>query len=165
MIESVKEPISFKTTADIKDIADWFILKENMSNKKVQKLCYYAEAWCQALYNQSISENAQFEAWVHGPVSKVLWDTFRGYGWQPFKITNPREVKDRLNKILCEQQIDILESVWDTYGEYSADELEMLTHQEKPWLEMRKGLSPYESGSNVISTRTMREYYGSRLVN
>ena len=31
--------------ADITDVANWFLLKEDMSHKKIQKLCYYAEAW------------------------------------------------------------------------------------------------------------------------
>ena len=31
------------------DIANWFLLKEEMTQKKLQKLCYYAQAWCYAL--------------------------------------------------------------------------------------------------------------------
>ena len=27
------------------EIANWFLLKESMSHKKLQKLCYYAQAW------------------------------------------------------------------------------------------------------------------------
>ena len=27
------------------DIADWFLKKGNMTQKKLQKMCYYAQAW------------------------------------------------------------------------------------------------------------------------
>ena len=33
------EAIDIAVNAEIEDVADWFLLKENMSNKKVQKLC------------------------------------------------------------------------------------------------------------------------------
>ncbi|OUC52516.1 hypothetical protein B7939_00920 [Eggerthia catenaformis] len=155
----------FVSKAKITDIADWFILKSKMSNKRVQKLCYYAEAWCQVLYGQSITEDAEFQAWVHGPVNSVLYEKFRDYGWREFKITNPEETKKRLDKILCKEQIEVLESVWETYGEYGADELEELTHKEKPWLEKRAGLGIFESGDRVISKETMRQYYSERQIN
>ncbi|WFQ91019.1 hypothetical protein MFERI13461_00453 [Mycoplasma feriruminatoris] len=35
-----------------KDISDWFLSKESMTPKKLQKLTYYAEAWALALFNQ-----------------------------------------------------------------------------------------------------------------
>ena len=30
--------------ANIQDVAYWFLLKQSMTHKKLQKLCYYAEA-------------------------------------------------------------------------------------------------------------------------
>lgn len=133
--------ITIKT--DIKDVADWFLLKKNMSNKKIQKLCYYAEAWSLALLNQDIAQNSDFEAWVHGPVSKVLYKVYREFGWSKLTITNPEIVKKRLDILFTREQIEVLESVWDTYGEYDADQLEALTHLEEPWLEQRMGLEKF----------------------
>ena len=156
-IKAVDIPIN----ADIKDVADWFLLKENMSNKKIQKLCYYAEAWSLALLDQDIAKNSDFEAWVHGPVSKVLYDEFKEFGWRELTITNPAVVKNRLERIFANEQFDVLESVWDTYGEYSADQLETLTHNEEPWLEQRKGLGKFQSSTRKISKETMKTYYRS----
>ena len=34
-----------KSQPTILDVAAWFLLKEDMTHKKIQKLCYYAEAW------------------------------------------------------------------------------------------------------------------------
>ena len=36
------------------EIADWFLNKGNMTQKKLQKLCYYAQAWCYALKNKRL---------------------------------------------------------------------------------------------------------------
>lgn len=156
-IEAVNIPIN----ADIKDVADWFLLKGNMSNKKIQKLCYYAEAWSLVLLNQDIARRSDFEAWVHGPVSKVLYDEFKEFGWRELTIINPDVVKDRLASLFTNEQLDVLESVWDTYGEYGADQLEALTHTEKPWLEQRKGLGKFQSSTRKISKKTMKTYYQS----
>lgn len=57
-IAIVDKPIK----ADITDVADWFLLKGNMSNKKIQKLCYYAQAWSLTLLDQDIASHSEFEA-------------------------------------------------------------------------------------------------------
>lgn len=160
-VEMVDKPIK----ADITDVADWFLLKENMSNKKIQKLCYYAEGWSLALLNQDIANNSEFEAWVHGPVNQTLYKRFKGFGWHELKITNPEEVMARIEPLFTDEQIEVLESVWDTYGEYGADQLEALTHSERPWLEQRNGLGKYESSNRLISSSTMKEFYKSIEIN
>ena len=156
-IEIVNKPIK----ADITDVADWFLLKGNMSNKKIQKLCYYAEAWSLTLLDQDIADHSEFEAWVHGPVNRTLYQIYDGYGWNLLTITNYEEVKSRLELLFSSEQVEVLEAVWDTYGEYGADQLEALTHTERPWLEQRTGLGKFESSHNVISSTTMKEYYNS----
>lgn len=149
--------------AEIADVADWFLLKENMSNKKIQKLCYYAEAWSQAKLDSPIATNSVFEAWVHGPVNKELYKRFKNYGWKKLKIVDEdiEPVTDRLDKIFCEEQKEILEAVWETYGHFSADELESLTHREKPWLEKRVDLATFETSHEKIDVDTMKSYYRS----
>lgn len=139
----------------INDIAAWFINQEPMSDKKLQKLCYYAVAWGWALLKQPIVDDTAFEAWVHGPVSPELYREYRSFGWTPIdtsvvpgkKITNEHQVAD------------LLESVWETYGDKSGDELEALTHHEDPWREARRGLRTTESSHNKISTETMAKFY------
>ena len=60
------------------DIANWFLSKEPMTQKKLQKLCYYAQAWCYALNNYRLMDTV-FEAWIHGPVSPPLYDKFKNF--------------------------------------------------------------------------------------
>lgn len=156
--------VKMKINADINDVADWFILKGDISNKKVQKLCYYAQAWSLALLNAPIATDAKFQAWVHGPVNKTLWNRFKEFGWGTFVLAEPKKVKEKLETIFNDAQKNILESVWETYGSFTADELEALTHKETPWLEKREGLGKFESCTRIISEKTMRNYYKSRVI-
>lgn len=138
---------------DILDIAQWFLSKESMTPKKLQKLTYYAEAWSNALFERHLISDDNFEAWVHGPVSPKLYKEYKGYKWQeiPEKEDNSSVFKD--------EDLDLLESVWVTYGHNSANDLEALTHTESPWINARIGLNEDESSNNIISTEDMKDYY------
>ena len=142
------------------DIAKYFINELHPEPLKLQKLLYFAQGFSYAFYDKALF-NDDFEAWVHGPVSKTLYNEFKGFGWQELTITNPVVVKKRLDELFTKEQIEVLESVWDTYGEYGADQLEALTHTEKPWLEQRKGLGKFQSSTRKISKETMKRYYKS----
>ena len=147
--------------ASISDIADWFLLKSPMSNRRVQKLCYYAEAWSEALTNRKIAPDADFEAWVHGPMKGKLWERFADFGWREFVLSDPDKVKKRLETLMTNDQQYVLESVWITYKDLSTDELEMLTRQEEPWLEKRTGCGQFQTSRRRISRAAMRRYYSS----
>lgn len=127
-----------------------------MSPKKIQKLCYYFVAWGYALLDKQLVDDDVFEAWVHGPVSKTLYKEYREYGWQdvPSKEFNSDDIFD-------EKSLDLLESVYLTYGDLSANELEALTHTESPWQIARQGLDPYEICNKEINTDDMKNYYKS----
>src|SRR5690554_5489208 len=100
------------------EVSDWFLSKESMTPKKLQKLTYYFEAWSNALFNTSLINNTSFEAWVHGPVSPELYVKYRSYRW------NDIEKKEDNSDLFDDKTLDLLESVWITYGEKSANELE-----------------------------------------
>lgn len=139
---------------DIEDLASWFLSKEPMTHKKLQKLCYYAVAWGYALYEESLFSQDTFEAWVHGPVSPVLYQKYKDNGWK--EIEQVREAPNFTNEIIY-----LLESVWETYGDKNGDELEAISHKESPWREARKGLSEGERGSNKIDPELMTVFYKS----
>ena len=67
--------------ATVFDVAEWFLSKEAMTPKKVQKLCYYYKAWGLALYDTDFLPDAVFQAWVHGPVCPELYRRYKEYGW------------------------------------------------------------------------------------
>lgn len=153
--------IRIKSQPTILDVAAWFMLKEDMTHKKIQKLCYYAEAWCEALLDEPICDDCVFEAWVHGPVNVTLYDKLEEYSWSMIKITDPDETLEELSSKFDEDKVNILKQVWEVYGCYTANDLEYFVHQEKPWLEQRGGLEFFENCTNPISVQTMKEYYGA----
>ena len=135
------------------DISDWFLSKEAMTPKKLQKLSYYFVAWGYALYNAALISDTVVQAWVHGPVSPELYNKYREYGW------NDIEQKEDNSKLFDSKTLELLESVWFTYGDKSANELEALTHSEDPWKNAREGLKEMEPSDKPIDTEDMKEYY------
>lgn len=136
------------------DIANWFLTKSEMTQKKLQKLCYYAQAWCYALKGFRLMDT-DFQAWVHGPVSPVLWERFKSFGYDTIRI------KGTIVNKIDSDILQLLEDVWDTYGENTGNALEALTHRELPWIEARRGYDSDERCVVVISPNTMASYYKS----
>lgn len=148
-------------TVPIHAIADYFILKADpqagdpMTHLKLQKLAYYAQAWYLALLDEPLVEGS-FEAWVHGPVSRELYDRFHDNGWQ--SIGSDQLACDPNQELPAETR-SFLDEIWEVYGQYTAKHLEDITHIELPWVEAREGLSPIERSSAPISVDTMKAYY------
>lgn len=136
------------------EIAKWFLCKNPMTHKKLQKLCYYAQAWGYVLKGYKLIDS-DFQAWVHGPVSPVLWEKFKMFGYDTIQIKGTCRAK------IADDDKKLLEDVWDTYGEETGNALEALTHRELPWMEARRGYEPDERCSVVISPTTMASYYKS----
>lgn len=136
------------------EIATWFLSKESMTQKKLQKLCYYAQAWCYALNDYRLIDTV-FEAWVHGPVSPALYDKFKSFGYNSIRLAGKYTVN------IAEADIELLESVWETYGDHTGNALEALSHSEPPWIEARVGYAPNERCNVPISVESMKKYYSS----
>lgn len=143
---------------DLKVIINWFLSKQSMSPKKLQKMLYYAQAWCVTLNNEnkeSIDQKLfeeRFEAWVHGPVIPSVYQEYKEYGYQDIPQTNGRIQ-------LSEDIEDILKQVLEVYGDYNGNQLENISHQEDPWKNARKSYSPLESCNEIISEEEMFNYY------
>ena len=141
-------------------ISDFFVASlhehgDPLSNLKLQKLLYYAQAWFLAIFGEPLFEE-EIEAWVHGPVVVSEYRRFKGWAWQP--ITEDLQapnvsgiVQQHLNEVL------------DVYGGMSAYQLEQLTHSEGPWIAARHGLAPDEPSRAVISHDQMKDFYRARI--
>lgn len=160
-----KEPVKNSTVqvttlqdyepCSVHEVANWFLSQESMSHKKLQKLCYYVQAWGFALLNTRII-NTFFEAWVHGPVSPELYNKYREFYW----LTIPKcEYRPTFRREIEE----VIQGVWERYGSFDGDELESLTHDELPWTEQRINLAPETPSHAVISETTMRAFYCSLI--
>lgn len=141
-------------TQIIFDVAHWFLSKASMTYKKLQSLCYYAEAWSEALLGKPIAKNAVFEAWMHGPINRDLWKEYVRYEWDEIEQTEARPS-------FPPEKEELLESVWLTYGKLTGTQLETLVHREEPWRKQRLGLSTFESSHKIIQVEDMVKYYQS----
>ena len=136
---------------DIKNVAKYFLAKESMTHKKLQKLCYYAQAWYYAITNTPLVDT-EFEAWVHGPVAPVLYHEYKQWGW----LNIPSEPKG-IEAISDQVKKSILEAVYSVYGGLTGDQLEQLTHEQEPWQRAREGYRPSEYCRNNIDLELMKK--------
>lgn len=141
------------------DIAEYFIGLANetgsfISNLKLQKLAYYAQAWHLALNESSLFEE-DFQAWVHGPVIPSLYQKYKSFGWQP--------ILEEVNPNLPEDVVQFLDEVAEEYFACDAYELEQMTHIEDPWNCARGDLPPDAPSNAIIEKTWMKEYYGARV--
>lgn len=151
------------TISTVETIAQWFLYRSPMSNKKLQKLCYYAYCWFIVFHNDIESAKSseivtlcldKFQAWIHGPVCPKLYYKYRGNGWADIPQCKVRPQ-------LAQDVENLLEQVMDAYGGLSADQLEVLSHTEKPWQNARIGLGRGEACTNEISPYDILLYYSS----
>lgn len=145
-------------TNPAKPIADYFIAEcrdrgENLTNLKLQKLLYYADAWNLALRDTELFPEP-FKAWVHGPVLLSQYHRFKDYRWRP--ITEDIE-RPAIDEALSAH----LNEIVDVFGCETAVALELMTHREAPWLEARGDLAPTEPSTATISKETMKLFYRS----
>jgi uncharacterized phage-associated protein len=139
-------------------VAKYFIWKasqegKNITNKKLQKLLYYAQGWNLVIKGQPLF-NDKIEAWVHGP---AIWSVYREYKQYGFSPITKKVEKSEVEKLPSQ---DVLEDVWKVYGEkYDADFLEQLTHNERPWQNAREKAESVDKYSPEIDLKDMRDYF------
>lgn len=146
------------------DVAEYFIYVsllsggKGVSNKKLQKLVYYAQAWTLAL-TEKILFTDKIEAWIHGPAIPSLYRKYKKFGF------NAVESQIRGFNPQCIPEIfrEILNEVWRVYGKFDANYLEILTHQEEPWIDARDALEFGELSKNEISIELMKVFYRNKL--
>ncbi len=127
---------------------------KDVSNKKLQKLAYYVYAWYYTIYNCEIV-SMNFEAWEHGPVCRELYNMYKKYGW--------KNIPQYFGFVLAdEEKIQFIRAVLNVYGEFSADNLERMTHNEDPWKICRIGCNQHASSNKVISKELMKAFYAKQ---
>lgn len=141
---------------DIYNVAKALLSIEPMSPKKLQKLCYYYFAWHYVLKKEQPFDN-NFEAWIHGPVDRGLYNEYKSFGWNEI----PKE--DKAN--IPEDVLEFAENVYGAYGHLDGDELEYITHREDPWKVTRGSLPEHEPSTNKIDAQLIADYYSRKLEN
>lgn len=125
------------------------------TDKKVQKITYYAYCWY-ILKNNKNKNNItkklfeQYpEAWIHGPVFYDLYQemSYNRDNFLSIKINLQEETKSFLNQII------------EIYGKYTGNQLEAMTHNETPWQEAREGLSASVGSRRRIKDEVIFSYF------
>jgi len=138
---------------------------DTVSHKKLQKLLYYVEAW-NLVHLETPLIGEDFEAWVHGPVVPQLYQDLKKVEFNDLKVLNDEfdTVDEGIQAIivknnLTENQLELIYSVLNKYSGLSSLELELLSHNEKPWIEAREGFAPHQPCNNIIQKSRMKEFY------
>ena len=134
----------------------------DLSHLKLQKLLYYIQAWHIVFFDGDKLIDDDFEAWIHGPVSRKIYNQFKDESILHKELEQNNKYDVDLSSLAKEQQ-ELIDDVLDEYGDKSAYHLECLTHDEKPWIEARGGCQDYERCSNIINNDTVRSYYESLI--
>lgn len=152
---------------DIQDLCDYIILQvtsagETLNHLKLQKLMYYCQAWNLA-FDGSPLVDAEFQAWVHGPVNRAVFDRLSKLGSMYVEIT-PKVIRDNFSpECLTEDERFHVDSILGEYATYSGAQLEVMTHREDPWIKARGGCRPTERCETVIENENMKTFYAARL--
>lgn len=141
------------------DVAKW-ILNYNqwqvdnsgadlISNLKLQKLLYYAQGCYLALYDEKLFKD-DIVAWQHGPVVEVVY--------HEYKINRDRGIEEfgNFKEDYSDEQVGLLKTVYETFGQYSAWGLRNMTHSEAPWKETKQG--------EVINTDLIKEFFQKEYI-
>ncbi len=126
----------------------------DITNLKLQKLLYYAQAWHLAFYASPLFPD-DIEAWVHGPVVPKVFRRFKTLGWKTIDMPVSPTVESHVSAHL--------KSILMAYGSLGATQLERLTHSEDPWKIARAGIPEDVSCNRVIAHRDMKMFYKARI--
>lgn len=143
--------------ANVFDVALYILTSRGqMSTMKLQKLCYYSQAWSLVWDDKPLFDE-DFEAWANGPVCRALYELRRG----EFSVCAEQIPSNSLSSEgLTESQKGNINEVLDYYGDKDAQWLSTLTHMEEPWQAARIGVPPGVRSSNIITKESMAMYYG-----
>lgn len=137
-----------------------------MSHLKLQKILFYTQAFHLAYFNTEIIED-DFEAWVHGPVSRKIFHELKDKSliYAELSFSLYEEIKPSISIVdrLTQDQMELVNDVIDEYKLLSGGQLESMTHSEQPWIDARKGCAPCDKCSNVILKNDMKIFYKQYL--
>ncbi|MBR1437892.1 MAG: DUF4065 domain-containing protein [Synergistaceae bacterium] len=141
--------------ARVYDVAKYILERQGrMSTWKLEKLCYYAQAWSIAWTEQELFPE-EFEAWSNGPVCRELFKEHKGK-----YLVEKSDMKKGDIKCLTEDERETIDIVLKDYGKMSPYELRELSHSEEPYKQTRGELADGAYSDKVIPKSVMGEYYG-----
>ncbi|MFK5948638.1 MAG: DUF4065 domain-containing protein [Methylococcales bacterium] len=142
--------------AKIDDVAKCFLYLDDtnegdgISNLKLQKLVYYAQGFYSAIFNKPLFDDG-ISAWAHGPVVQNLYHKYKEHGSN--RIPVPTDFNPAS---LGKEEFELIEEVFEVFGQYSAWKLRNMTHEESPW-------QNHETDAETIPLPEITDYFKNRL--
>ena len=142
--------------ANLQDVAQYFLYLDStnegdgISNLKLQKLVYYAQGFQSAIFDKPLF-NEEISAWTHGPVVPELYHQYKQHGSNHIPPIN-----DFDRSSLTQDEFELIEEVYEVFGQYSAWKLRNMTHEESPWLD-------HEADAGVIPKEAITDYFKTRI--
>lgn len=116
------------------DVAEYFLTivdRENagdtLTNLKIQKLLYYAQGFSLALYRRPLFHE-KIIRWNLGPVVIEVYENLKGFGSDSIPAPENFDISK-----FDDDDIELLNEVFEVYGQFSAAALVNMTHEEPPW--------------------------------
>lgn len=110
---------------------------------KLQKLLYYLKVWGTIAGDRLVESD--FEKWIYGPVSPVIYQEYRQYGANPIPSPgNPPHFQHQTTK-------DLVDFILEAYAPHQAFDLSAMTHRELPWNKI--------ANNDIITESQIQEVY------
>ena len=121
---------------------------DGISNLKLQKLLYYAQGFSMAAYGEPLFKE-DVVAWEHGPVVVEVYEKYKKNGSNYIP-------SDTCPASLTTDEKNLIQSIWNVYGQFSAWKLRDMTHNEIPWLNTKR--------NQIIPQERMVSYFKDLVV-
>ena len=162
-----------------KEIAIWFLLKNNaevreheatnddyevyegITHLKLQKLLYYAQGICLALFSKPLFVEP-IEAWQHGPVVRDVYNIYCENKRNVINIELDKDKEEIINRLETNKDVyEVLNLAYDNFAIYTAWQLREMTHQDNtPWdiTQKTKGIP------SVIDIQLISDYFKKEVI-
>ena len=125
-----------------------------ITSMKMHKLLYFAQAWSMARNGTPLFPE-RIEAWRDGP---AVPEVFRHHAGKKTLTEWPLGNASYVSQTGAA----VIALVLSIYGHQTGDELRHLSHRESPWMEVRRGLLPYEKCSEEITLDLVANCYSTK---
>lgn len=109
--------------------------KQDISNMKLNKLVYFAQIVCLAIFGRAIHGN-NTHAWDYGPVAPSLYKKIKQFGSRPISLADPEvaQIFKDASKVEAVEAVKSIDIVWGALKGKTAVQLSMMTHRPgTPW--------------------------------
>ncbi len=148
-----------KETVDVLHVSKYFQSKiddeagSSITPLKMQKLVYFSQGWHLAFYDKPLFDS-ELQAWQHGPVSPKVYYEYNNYVYR-----NIDKVVFDVGEIFDNDQIDLLDEIYEVYGCFDGKVLEKMSHKDDPWKIARNGYGEDDNCQEIITNESIKKYF------